>query len=334
MRSIELLIGIVVDRSYRRQCQDTKRRIADERQLAQFHHLYGGSARDAYSFAHRVTDFETHLERAFASLQPDSIMRSCNDEPSSFVPESTSHLILSFFPIASRKRTVWKVDSPSKPLLDRLFSHIAKDYAEGQKMWFHFNLGSRSPGPRALAAYMFDGIYHQHVTNGGSWTLRRMVANENRTPSIKQTTRSWRTAEEAPKVLVACQKIIIEDDHQPNISMVSVPQREFLDWSVDEPFSVGVYYHPQRRTFATFDSFFVDKVGHAIAFQASVASWHNVSPSGKVWLEERGISRVTYVYVSPTPGPASVSLPLEVNSELDGFYDGIYHMDLNYGECF
>ncbi len=271
-----------------------------------------------------MEDFEAHLNRAFDRLQPDSSKRLCSsgDSPSSFVPESTSPLILSFFPISSRKRTVWKVDSPSQYILDRLFSHIAKDYGEGQKKWFHYNLASRSPGPRALAAYMFDGIYHQRITNGGSWTLRRMIKNENRT---------WRIAEETPKFLVACKGITIEDNAPSGTHsiLVSVPQRQFLEWSVDEPFSVGVYYHPHRRTFVS-SGFFVDKVGHAIVFQASIAS--NVS---KAWLEERGIRRVTYVYVSPTRGPANeVSLPLEVDSDLDGFYNGVYHMALNYGECF
>ncbi|KAF9048208.1 hypothetical protein BDZ89DRAFT_1057781 [Hymenopellis radicata] len=309
-----------------RQCQNARGRTANETQLADFHHLYGGSARDAYSFAHRIPAFESRLPLAFNRLRSDSIARIVCVEPSSFVEESTSHLVLSFFPVAKQTRTVWKVDSPSKSLRDRLMSRIAKDYEQAQKMWFRFNLDSASPGPRALAARMFDGIYHQHITDGGSWTLRRMVAHENRTPGAKQTTtRGWRTTEDAPKVLVACKEISIQDNHPSRISVASVLQRTFnLDWSVHEPFLVGVYYHcPQRRTFAAFDSFFVDKVGHAIAFQAGIAS-RSLS-SGKDWLEKRGVGTVTYVYVSPSPGPATVSLPLEVDSS---FYDCIYHMDL------
>ncbi|KAF9048103.1 hypothetical protein BDZ89DRAFT_1058044 [Hymenopellis radicata] len=314
-----------------RQCQTKLDQTADETQLANFHHLCGGSARDAYSFAYRMAAFESKIESALDDLERDAMARLRSHEPSSFVPESTSHRLLSFFPVTNQKRTVWKIDSPSESLRDRLWSRMAKDYEEAQREWFYFNLCSKSPGPRALAARMFDGIYHTHITKGGYWPLRRMVVNENRTPSIKQTVRGYRTVEDAPKVLVASKEICIKEDRDPSTSPVLVSERTFLKWSVDEPFLVGVYYHPQPRNFATFDSFFVDRTGHAIAFQASIANSHSVSPVGQAWLKDRGINKVTYVYVSPTPAPASVTLPLEVNSDLNGFYDGVYHMHLNYG---
>ncbi|KAF9050845.1 hypothetical protein BDZ89DRAFT_593691 [Hymenopellis radicata] len=117
-----------------RQCQDINRRTADETQLANFHNLYGGSARDAYSFAHRMTEFETSLMCAFDRLQPDSIKRNLREVPSWFGPKSASQLLLSFFPVDDRIRTVWKVDSPS-PHLQKVvlfsFGWICRSWSPG-----------------------------------------------------------------------------------------------------------------------------------------------------------------------------------------------------------
>ncbi|KAF8910226.1 hypothetical protein CPB85DRAFT_1455577 [Mucidula mucida] len=97
----------------RAHCRTTQEELfrnfnCDETHLTEFHHLYGGSARDAYSFAHHRKDFEVSLELALCRLQPDSIWVAFCIEPSRSVPEPTSDL-LSFFPVDDRKRTVWKV---------------------------------------------------------------------------------------------------------------------------------------------------------------------------------------------------------------------------------
>ncbi|KAF9025779.1 hypothetical protein BDZ89DRAFT_1161569 [Hymenopellis radicata] len=312
-----------------RQCQRGRARTCHETQLVQFYNLYGGSARDAYFYAPRMEEFEESLSAAFDRLETDSIRHSFRRDPSLFVPESTSHLLLSYFPVDDRKRTVWTLDSPSPPLLKRLLSRINSNYKEAQKAWFLFNLGSSSPGCRAVAAHMFDGFYHQHLTSGGSWALRRMVADEDRIPRPNQANRGWKTVEETEKILVANKVISIEDHHLAS-SPVTVPEFSFDEWSVHVPLLLGVYHHPTQRTFSTFDSFYVDKIGHAVTFQASISKGHGASPSGKAWLEARGISRVTYVYVTPRSGQDSVSLPLEVDSNVTGFYDSIYHMHLDY----
>ncbi len=331
VRCIGLLITLV-DGSYRQQCQETLVHYCDETQLANFYDRYGGSARDAYAYAPRPADFEVALSLAFDLLQTDYMTTMFKTEPSRVLPESTSHLLLSYFPVDNRNRTVWKLDSPSTQLRERLLARTYTNYKEAQKAWFQFNLGSPSPGCKAMAAYMFDGFYHEHITGGGSWALQRMIANEERHPTVRQAHRSWKIVEGVGKVLIAEKAISVQDESLVSIP-VMVPDLRFDDWPVDVPFLVGVYHRPNKRSFPTFDSFFVDKVGHAITFQSSIAMQHGASPSGQAFLEQRGIHKVTYVYVTPTAGQTSVSLPLAVDSSFTGFYDSVYHMHLDYRKC-
>ncbi|KAF9050844.1 hypothetical protein BDZ89DRAFT_1108032 [Hymenopellis radicata] len=291
-----------------RQCQISTLRDRVETDLAKFHNLYGGSARHAYSFAHRLEEFDAVLNHAFTFLQPNSIRKTFSDSPSSLNSESTSQLLLSFFPLYDQDRTVWKFESPSPHLQQRLLSRIDNNYERAQKQWFLFNLGAASLGPRAVAAGMFNDFYHRDITCGGSWTLRRM----ERTPSARQARRSWRTVEEAPKVLVADKEIRIADCKPWSILVSSVPEQTFLEWPVHKPLFVGIYYHPTQRKFATFDSFFVDGIGHAITFQASISRWHDVSPSGKAWLEERGIRKVTSNTLVAGPGAIATGSRLQL----------------------
>ncbi|KAF8998638.1 hypothetical protein BDZ89DRAFT_741157 [Hymenopellis radicata] len=84
----------------------------------------------------RLESMNTDTIRYFHAITTQLVTCQRNNEPSSFVPESTSHRILSFFSITNRKRTVWKTDSLSRSLRDRLWTHIAKDYEEAQKeLW-------------------------------------------------------------------------------------------------------------------------------------------------------------------------------------------------------
>ncbi|KAJ7878346.1 hypothetical protein B0H14DRAFT_2567309 [Mycena olivaceomarginata] len=60
------------------------------------------------------------------------------------------------------------------------------------------------------------------------------------------------------------------------------------------------YYRPSETNFPTSDSFYMDKAGHGLTFQASEGDKkpHTVKPGGREWLEERGIKTFTYILVS------------------------------------
>ncbi|KAF8880131.1 hypothetical protein CPB85DRAFT_1341281 [Mucidula mucida] len=198
--------------------------------------LYGGSARDAYSFAHHRKDFEVPLELALCRLQPDSIWVAFCIEPSRSVPEPTSDL-LSFFPVDDRKRTVWKVECPSPHLRKRLLNQLDGNYKRAQQTWFYLHLEVSIPGSKAVAACMFNSFYHKHIVHGGSWTLWRMAMNEKGT---------WRPADEAQKVLIA-NNVISIDNYYLAGKRAPVQECSFDKWPVREHFSVGVYYHPTPR---------------------------------------------------------------------------------------
>lgn len=290
---IEPPIDIVVYmRKYSHQFQDTHQARLDETQLANFHNLYGGSARDAYSFAYRPMDYELRVAQEMHRLQTSSIQDALILEPSSF-PQSTNHLILSYLPVDDRKRTVWKIDSPSPHLHNRLRVLGSNP----KQKWFNLLLKTSTPGSKAEVAHMFDAFYHNRIIRGGAWTLRRR------------------------KVLIADRKGIRIADRKPwsILSLSPVPTCSSCD---EWPFQVGMYYHVTQHKFA----FFVDGIGHAILFQAR-------RNEPKAWLEERGIHKVTCVYVTPKEEEekeegGEVLLPLEDS----GFYDAVYCMHLEYGK--
>ncbi|KAJ7925755.1 hypothetical protein B0H13DRAFT_1862840 [Mycena leptocephala] len=72
------------------------------------------------------------------------------------------------------------------------------------------------------------------------------------------------------------------------------------------------YYRPSETNFPTFDSFYMDEMGHGFTFQASEGDKkpHTVKSRGREWLEERGITKFTHVLVSgPKNGNPPSSVP-------------------------
>ncbi|KAJ6588318.1 hypothetical protein B0H19DRAFT_203257 [Mycena capillaripes] len=115
------------------------------------------------------------------------------------------------------------------------------------------------------------------------------------------------------------------NDSPPPPPPVPVPCVDFDPAQPPSVLKVGVYYRPLTRSFATFDSFYVDSPGHAIGFQASIGSTHDAKESGVEWLKDRGIDHVTYVYVSPVQDggrEAKVMIPVDMK------FDYVYHMQI------
>ncbi|KAF8913690.1 hypothetical protein CPB85DRAFT_544935 [Mucidula mucida] len=282
------------------QCQDMHHARFDETQLADFYNLYGGCARDAYN----ATDLEPRVIRGLYCLQTNAIHHALVLQPCDACVLYESFL-LSFLPLDDRKRTVWKVDSPSPHLHRRLLNKLDKNSKRAQQKWFDFHLDVSTPGSKAVAARLFDSFYHKHIIHGGSWSLRRMEPRSGN--------QNWRTVEEGARKFLIANKGISVADRKPwrFLRPSSVPQRT---WPVDEPLSVGVYYHLTQR-------------------KASISRRHE--PSGRAWLEERGIHQVTYVCVTPEQEEEEeeeeVALPLEVGSHIDGYFDCVYCMRLAYG---
>jgi hypothetical protein len=96
--------------------------------------------------------------------------------------------------------------------------------------------------------------------------------------------------------------------------------------SIGESLLPGVYYRPSHSNHPTFDGLYVDAPGHAFGFQASIRGKHGIEKEGLDWLRNRGITKITYIYVMPAglwQGPL-----LHVPVELEDYFDQLLCMRL------
>ncbi|KAJ7272618.1 hypothetical protein B0H12DRAFT_589057 [Mycena haematopus] len=189
-----------------------------------------------------------------------------------------------------------------------------------------------TPSCQMWAAYLYDTFFQDYLVQGGRQPLRLF----NKIPNAKEGARmhEW-TADENE-----CGKYL-KVDH----GMVVVPSTELL-WlpaaarhlvtnkeqepATGEMLQTRVYYRPTRRNFPTFDGFYVccHKQEHALRMQTSLAVTYTVRKQGLQWLRDRGIKKVTYIYVTPDRVKApTVTVPVEFEDMLMN----VYHMVLDLG---
>lgn len=168
----------------------------------------------------------------------------------------------------------------------------------------------------------------------GSWGLRNMVV-------LNPDLRTWRIDLQQPIThsVVADKTLRIVPGEPSGLFTPSM-----LNFKIFNPSDIGsplpdqTYYHPNIRNFATFNAFYVDTPGHAIAFQATIAATHEVKQQGLKWLKKHGVDKATYILLTP-PIQINDGLSDTKNPRITGVtagnsadfaeIDKIFHMEFN-----
>jgi len=207
-------------------------------------------------------------------------------------------------------------------------------------------------GCKATAADLLDKHHHEFIKLGGKWRLREF----KKVKGAKSTaeTNLWRVSEEEEEDLFLEADGVIKipltgkaagkgkaaskgkatrktrktskPTKYKQLTMVNFPATNLIHTALQ----LHHFYRPSDTNFPTFDSFYMDEEGHGITFQATEGKEHSVKPSGLEWLEERGITKMTYILVS---GPKTGQLPsISLSCDLEAKFDRYYHLVLDYPE--
>ncbi|KAJ6588321.1 hypothetical protein B0H19DRAFT_203275 [Mycena capillaripes] len=198
----ELIAGI--------QLQEDSTELIDfsEEEYMEFYAQYGGSARDTYT---RIGDaaWPLIIRTAAQELTRADITHALYSEPASLViNDNVSHTLFSAFPLTDADRRQFRIAPAStwalQEILARLNDHV--DFA--RKELFDICIGVSSPGPRSMAADLFDRHYHDRISAGGVWALRPMIPPPPTKRLVKN--RGFKAAGPPDHLLCAHQSIIIQ----------------------------------------------------------------------------------------------------------------------------
>ncbi|KAJ7227059.1 hypothetical protein GGX14DRAFT_417985 [Mycena pura] len=188
-----------------------------------------------------------------------------------------------------------------------------------------------TPGCKAWTADILNEDYHSYLLSGETWSLFKMKKSPGQPDMRAQksvATHGWKsqTTKCGSSLWTSAKMSIGTTSSQP--PRQRTPYVAFEKDEEPKDLRPHVYYHPKRKNFATFDSFYVDNPGHALAFQASVAQTHDVSKNGVEWLAARGVTKITYIYVQPTGIEGWPEIRVPVAQEKENVFDGFYHLRL------
>lgn len=310
--------------------------------LINFRRKYGGSARDAYKYANHLDEYRRIIDKAAAGMSESSLKEAYTSDPSSLtVPSRVGHVLLSVFPLSDINRKRFCITSPTPHMQLRVLEILDNNRDAACRRLYEICLrAGHNLGCLSLASDLLDRHYHTFLTAGGCWGLCRM-GHSNRKPHDDQKLRTWKTQTDEPSKFLIVNKVMKLETHPVNPganhsgrakckAKCASPVEIFtVKKNQSSPLEPGRYYRPDTRTFPTFDSFYVDKRGHAIAFQATTSTKHNVKDEGVEWLKKHGINRITYILVSPKSTiDAGILLPVEITGK--NVFDGVYRMELDF----
>ncbi|KAJ7225971.1 hypothetical protein GGX14DRAFT_642167 [Mycena pura] len=302
-----------------------------EQKMKDFFERYGGSARHAFMDVDNPT-FEADIDKAASGLEADNILRHIKStSPSLAINDEFGHMLLSAFPLEDEDRSLFQIRSPSILMRQKLFKRIDGSDKEASGRVFRTCKGVNTPGCKAWTSDILNEDYHGYLLSGKTWSLFAMKKSPGQ-PDTRAgkpvATHGWKSeTTECERFLETSIRMSIvtarsQLQQQPPTASCRVFEKE------EEPVDLqpNVYYHPRRKNFATFDSFYVDKPGHALAFQASAGLTHDVGANGVEWLAARGVRKITYIYVWPTgiEGWPEIQVPVEVEND----FDALYHLRL------
>jgi hypothetical protein len=296
----------------------------------------GGSARDVYRAGNRLAQSE-RVARTIANkiskenIESVKLWQPYREDILPNIDPQYTHLLLSVYPCSDRDRREIEIRSPTQFTTSLLLDRYGKDRdsarSEMFKCFMEFTMG------HGIAGDIYDLEYHGVVTKGGYWPVYEMERSTGPKNLI------WKTSETLVGYVVADNRLSFmktapDLDHPFRRIDVKFFKKSEL---TGDNLQTGVWYRPKATNFATLDSFCIDRNGHAIILQPTVAEDHPVKEEGIKWLHSLGITSMTYVYLSPStttidnfgtkkPPQAEIKWP---KNQLCPF-DHVYHMFLDF----
>ncbi|KAJ6608433.1 hypothetical protein B0H10DRAFT_2226841 [Mycena sp. CBHHK59/15] len=305
-----------------------------------FFNKFGGSARHVYQDSHNLTLFEDRVDASARPLDSKVIHRvMTHTSPTVAADDLVGHMLITALPLDDEDRRKFRLTSPTAYLEGKLLNQLNTNIHMARRELYVINVGVATPGCKATAGDLLDKHHHGFIALGGKWRLREFTKVDGASNTSK--TNLWRASEvDSDWVLEANGKMSIFREPltaRPRrqkraatkftrLTMVDFPSANVTQLEKD------YYYRPSETNFPTFDSFYMDKKGHGLTFQASDGDKkpHTVNDGGREWLEKHGIKEFTYILVSgPKMGdPPSISVPRDHETKFDRFL----HLVLEYPE--
>ncbi|KAJ7217219.1 hypothetical protein GGX14DRAFT_602652 [Mycena pura] len=161
-----------------------------ERELFEFHERFGGSARRAAVEALQ----QDEVNKKINSIKPEDLRELIFystlvglDEGS--IPNEIAHLLVSIFPLTidnADRRLFW-IGPPSHDIYLKLEEQLKITREVERREFFETCLKANTPGSRSFAGEMLGQHFHDVLTQGGMWNLRRLGAEGDKTKALTRT---------------------------------------------------------------------------------------------------------------------------------------------------
>ncbi|KAJ7928967.1 hypothetical protein B0H13DRAFT_971088 [Mycena leptocephala] len=320
----ELIVGLFLQQS-----PDLK--LVSEANVEAFYKRFGGSARNLYRYISEQNAFEVEIDdaaRQFDAQVIERILRSA-DLTTITVPDAVGHMLLSAFPLVDDgDRCLYQIRPPSEAMMVKVLNRLDESEHEARLRMYRICVAVETPGCRMWASHLLDKHFHDFLLKGGIWPLHSF--KKPTTIRLNSATHGFKAEEQPEGMFLRCHAgmaLTTNETMPPNIA--TTPSIEFNTSnlpSIGESLLPGVYYRPSHSNHPTFDGLYVDAPGHAFGFQASIRDKHDIKKEGLDWLRNRGITKITYIYVMPA-GPWQGPL-LHVPVELEDYFDRLLCMRL------
>ncbi|KAF8646920.1 hypothetical protein AX16_007012 [Volvariella volvacea WC 439] len=287
--------------------------------LVEFYRLYGASARDAYMHATDVQAYDKHLMGALQSLNKSTIDTIVNSA-SALHFYDTSHYILSLSPGATRgEPSVNFTSTHVKSLLVGVLQSKIANAAAFLYSVFLYNVYART-----AAGSILDMAIHDILRAGGCWPLSDLKKSVGPSNTFWKSTTPTHTN---PVLHISAESFSVGSDTGTPTSCL--PRQLCHTFNSNVSSLKHGYYQPTSRRQVTFDSFTYDSdTKHAIIFQATIASSHDVKKDSITKLIDLGVEEITYIVVTPPGNTVDLSFPKDV----DGLVKVKYQLQLDSGE--
>ena len=288
------------DNSYRAALQPEHH---EENSLIDFCNKYGLSPRDAYSYASRLEEYEKKLESYCDSLNYNAASDLVSKIRNLDFPDKISHKIICIIPAENVVR--YSFSFTSEHVYGRLLESLSTSEADAASKMYRKYLSMGET--RSVSDFMLEPAMHRILGGGGTWEVVRLVKSEGpknihwKTP--KNPSVSW--------LHFTAHGISVDaSDEDKSLTegrplSLQLPTGRLLHLA---------YYRPSSKTQATFDATVYDPVtNHAWILQSTVSLVHSVKVSGINDLWKRGITKITYIAVTPPGQAIDLSFPQNVD---------------------
>ena len=276
------------DDSYRAPFQPERH---EENSLIDFCDKYGFSARDAYSKASKIEEYAKNIQTYCSSLNYKTASDLVLKIHTLDFPDKLSHRIICIAP--AENEVGYSFSFTSKHVYDQLLESLSTSEADAASKMYRLFLWMGES--RSVLGYMLEPAMHYILGGGGMWEVIQLVKSEG----LKNI--HWKTPADSPVSwlhFTAC-GISVDASNEDKLSTEGRPQSLQLPTG---PLLILAYYRPSSKNQATFDAAVYDPVTkHGWIFQSTVSLKHSVKVSGINDLRKCGITKITYIAVTP-PG--------------------------------